>query len=261
VNFFNANVKWFWEIQRFRRVSDFELVTALDRQPPAPLPSNWRRMPDGDLYVPNSRLITGTNEVMDSAQQELIKRWRYLTGSDRSIRTMALGSGYTDPTRSDTDVTTALDSKDIESWDDSLISPDSTNQSITKAKCLWLSDEANGVIAEIGLKFDNGDLVTHSLFKKLTITDITQASEGVVTTSAAHGLATGDEVHIDNVVGMTEINDSNHTITVVDADEFSLDGEDTSGYTAYTSGGNAWQIVVKSTGEVVETRYGLTVTS
>lgn len=68
------------------------------------------------------------------------------------------------------------------------------------------------------------------------ITGITQANPAVVT-STAHGYTTGDVVRITDVGGMTEVNDLTHTITVVDADTFSLDGVDSTGYGAYTSGG------------------------
>jgi hypothetical protein len=69
-----------------------------------------------------------------------------------------------------------------------------------------------------------------------TITGLTAVSPAVVT-SAGHGLTTGDEVHITDVVGMTEINDRVFTVTVVSSSTFSLDGVDSSDYTAYSSAG------------------------
>jgi len=152
--------------------------------------------------------------------------------------------------------------KDIESWDDSLLTPDSNNKSLRYAVCLWLSTEANGVISEAGLKFDDDSLVTHAFFKKLDISWITQASEAVVTFGTNHGLSTGDEIHIANVSGMTEINNAEYTVTVVDADEVSLDGTNSTGWGAYSSGtGNAWLVKTKTSSLVVETRYGLSITS
>lgn len=56
-------------------------------------------------------------------------------------------------------------------------------------------------------------------------------------TAAAHGRATGEIVQITGVVGMTQINDKLFTITVVDADNFTLDAVDGTAFTAYTSGG------------------------
>jgi len=67
------------------------------------------------------------------------------------------------------------------------------------------------------------------------ITGITEADPGVVS-DTAHGLSTGDVVRIEDVVGMTEVNDTEFQITRVDADSFSI-GVDTTGYTEYTSGG------------------------
>jgi len=69
-----------------------------------------------------------------------------------------------------------------------------------------------------------------------TITGASKASPCVIT-DVAHGLTTGDKVHIYDVAGMTELNDREYTVTVIDADSFSLDSEDSSDYTAYTSGG------------------------
>lgn len=76
----------------------------------------------------------------------------------------------------------------------------------------------------------------------VTITAATQANPCSIT-STAHGLSTGDEVFISGVVGMTELNDKTYTITVVDADTFTLDSTDATAYTAYTSGGTAQRLV------------------
>jgi hypothetical protein len=71
-----------------------------------------------------------------------------------------------------------------------------------------------------------------------SITAITQASPAAVT-CAGHGLSTGDPVQITGVAGMTEVNDRIFSATVIDADTFSLDGVDSLGFAAYTSGGTA----------------------
>ena len=70
------------------------------------------------------------------------------------------------------------------------------------------------------------------------ITTATQTNP-VQITSTAHGFETGDKVAIFDVVGMPQINDTLFTVTRVDANNFTLDGEDGTGYTAYTSGGTA----------------------
>ena len=75
------------------------------------------------------------------------------------------------------------------------------------------------------------------------ITGITAADPGVVT-SADHGFEDGQVVLIEDVVGMTEVNDTHFTISNATDDTFELQTQaatpadvDTSGYTAYTSGG------------------------
>lgn len=71
----------------------------------------------------------------------------------------------------------------------------------------------------------------------LAITGITQASPGVVTTNLNHGFATGQTgVILAGIVGMTQANGGPYTITVVDEKNFSL-GIDTTGFSAYVSGG------------------------
>jgi Ubiquitin-activating enzyme E1 FCCH domain len=55
-------------------------------------------------------------------------------------------------------------------------------------------------------------------------------------TSPDHGLKTGDLIEIDNVGGMTELNGNLYTVTVIDANDFTIDVDSTS-FDAYTSGG------------------------
>ena len=74
-----------------------------------------------------------------------------------------------------------------------------------------------------------------------TITAITAADPGSVT-DEDHGFSTGDVITIANVVGMTEVNDTEFTITVVDDDTYTL-GVDTGDYTAYSSAGNGYKAV------------------
>lgn len=253
----SVKMGWSFEVQRFKifprsqhKIERGETFTA---------PQGSRFSKEGDLWVPSSRLITGHNVIIDLAQEELIKRWRAIQGSVRIIQDIAVGDGLTDPADTDLVLTNELESKAIDTWDDALITPDSTGLSLVKAQVTWLSLEANGTLSELGLKFDNGNLVTHALFKKLGISNITQANPAVVTTvESAHGLSTGDEIHITGVVGMTEVNDRTFDITVVDADEFSLDGEDSTGHGAYVSGGNAYLVITKTVSDVVQTNYVIT---
>lgn len=55
--------------------------------------------------------------------------------------------------------------------------------------------------------------------------------------AAGHGFITGDTAYIDNVLGMTELNGNSYTVTVVDADNFTLDSTDSTSFTTYTSAG------------------------
>lgn len=71
----------------------------------------------------------------------------------------------------------------------------------------------------------------------LSISGASQENPVELTTTAAHGLSTGDVVLITGITGMTEINDRMYTATVVDTTRVTLDGVDGTGFTAYTSGG------------------------
>lgn len=82
---------------------------------------------------------------------------------------------------------------------------------------------------------------------RATITGATQASP-VVITATAHGFGSAGDVlraRITKVIGMTELNDNEYQITIVDANSFSLqdphtgDAIDGTGFTAYSSSGQA----------------------
>lgn len=60
-----------------------------------------------------------------------------------------------------------------------------------------------------------------SLDSPIIITGITQASPGVIT-AVGHGLVDGDQIKIDNVVGMTELNNKRYYVKYIDVDTFSL---------------------------------------
>jgi hypothetical protein len=86
---------------------------------------------------------------------------------------------------------------------------------------------------------DNGAI----LESNKTITGITQANPGVVT-STAHGYSNGNTVVITGVAGMTQVNGKRFKVANVTANTFELqdiDGVnvDTTSFTAYTSGGIA----------------------
>lgn len=95
--------------------------------------------------------------------------------------------------------------------------------------------------------FATGDGTTGS--RTGNISAATQANPCQIT-SVSHGLVTGRVISITGVVGMTELNDLSYTITVLDSDNFTLNGIDSTGFTAYVSGGtwtsSAYQATLSS---------------
>jgi len=79
---------------------------------------------------------------------------------------------------------------------------------------------------------------TDDPFDQAEITNISNAGNGRVTTNPAHIFETGDVVKLEDVSGMTEVNQVSYTVTKIDVNNFDLN-VDTTGYTAYDSGGVA----------------------
>jgi hypothetical protein len=71
----------------------------------------------------------------------------------------------------------------------------------------------------------------------LTITGASQADPCVITI-ASHTFVTGDIIKIDDVVGMTELNDRFYEVTYINTSTFSI-GVDSTKMTAYSSAGTA----------------------
>lgn len=82
-----------------------------------------------------------------------------------------------------------------------------------------------------------------------SISAITNANPGKVTTSTAHGLNTGDMAIHFTMVGMPKLNFFPVTVTVIDANNYTI-GVDTTTYGAFTSGlgTNYWSINVGARG-------------
>jgi hypothetical protein len=101
------------------------------------------------------------------------------------------------------------------------------------------------------LEFGNGTVRFYVngapvLENSTTITGVTQANPGVVT-DVAHGYANGDWIVINNVVGMTQLNGNTYVVTNRTANTYQLTDlygvvVDTSGFTAYVSGGTAQRV-------------------
>ena len=86
----------------------------------------------------------------------------------------------------------------------------------------------------------------------LTISGITQASPGVVT-STGHLLTNGDRIRIKDVVGMAELNGNQYKVANTTANTFELTtiqgaNVDTTGFTAYQSSGVVYEMVTAVTG-------------
>lgn len=83
-------------------------------------------------------------------------------------------------------------------------------------------------------------------------------------TATGHGLITGDVAVISGVVGMTQINTEAFTVTVVDANNLTLDGVDGTGFGTYTSGGtlyNAAFYALKPTADITAITDGATLST
>lgn len=79
-----------------------------------------------------------------------------------------------------------------------------------------------------------------------TITGATNANPAVIH-SVAHGQISGTVLIIRGINGMTNLNNQTYTITLVDADHFSLNGVDSTTFPAYISGGN-WSVAFADMG-------------
>lgn len=73
-----------------------------------------------------------------------------------------------------------------------------------------------------------------------SITGATKANP-VVITANSHGFSTGETVEINSVGGMTELNGRRYRVGATTTNTFELSGIDGTGYTTYTSGGEAAQ--------------------
>lgn len=95
--------------------------------------------------------------------------------------------------------------------------------------------QACGIADLNGLMWEISQGVTCIAVGK-AITAATQANP-VKLTMTAHGMTTGQYLQVTSIVGMTQLNDKIYKVTVVDANNVTLDGVDGTAFTAYTSGG------------------------
>ena len=120
-----------------------------------------------------------------------------------------------------------------------------TKRYIEYLKPMWDSanDPEEAFFVDSGLTLDDPK----------TITGITAASPGVVSTDGAHGFSNGDVIRIKNVQGMTEVNRKVYVVANVAATTFELNDRDgnainTSGFTAYETAGEVRERVMTVTG-------------
>ena len=103
--------------------------------------------------------------------------------------------------------------------------------------------DLGGRAAELNITIEQGATFAFTFTWRNTptlsraIQAITKANPGKVT-AQGHGFATGDRIYVSGLKGMAQANNRAYTITVTDADNFTL-GVDTSAYAAYVSGGKA----------------------
>ena len=96
--------------------------------------------------------------------------------------------------------------------------------------------QACGIADLNGLMWEISQGVTCIATSK-TITAATKANP-VKLTMTAHGMTTGMYLQVTGVVGMTQLNDKIYTVTVVDANNVTLNGVNGTAFTTYTSGGS-----------------------
>jgi len=87
------------------------------------------------------------------------------------------------------------------------------------------------------------NVITPNKTSNKSITGATQANP-VVITSASHGFLNGEAVHINQVVGMEELNDGIFTVANKATNSFELLGIDGTAYGAYVSGGIASSVTL-----------------
>ena len=101
--------------------------------------------------------------------------------------------------------------------------------------------EANGQLVPGSITINLGTLIFIDnglgvLIQKGIISGATNANPCQIT-STNHNLLTGSVITITGVLGMTQLNGNTYVITVVDANNFTLNGIDSTAYGTYTSGG------------------------
>jgi len=94
--------------------------------------------------------------------------------------------------------------------------------------------DGNDINSSAFTAYTSGGTIT--IWRKMVITGISKAAPGVVT-APKHGFSDGNIVIIEDVAGMTEVNNVAFTVAGATTDTFTIVDTSGVGYTAYTSGG------------------------
>ena len=95
----------------------------------------------------------------------------------------------------------------------------------------------NGQKVRCGWLYMYVDSSGTDLHHNTALANITQSNPCIVTTNVASGVANNDQVNFFGIGGMTELNGQVAFVTVISPTSFSLNGLDSTAFTAYTSGG------------------------
>jgi hypothetical protein len=90
-----------------------------------------------------------------------------------------------------------------------------------------------------------------------TISGITQANPAVLTYNGSDTYSNGDIVYLSGINGMTELNDERYTVANVNTgtNTFELSGVNSTGYTAYSSGGLVKEIISSAASFLTSNEY------
>lgn len=225
-------------------------------------PKGWVRDPKTGLYL---KIGFSRNMIVLAGLSAAMKWMQYGHASaGGTVRYMEVGTGNTIPSKSDTALVAAVERVAIASWDNDDIDSDPPTMI---AHYLFDTDEGNGALMECGL-FQNASgapMYCRGLFGIGEISGATKADPCVIT-APSHGLSSEDKILIQNVAGMTELNDNSYYVDVLSVDTLGLytdadltSSVDSSAYGTYTEASpdiDTWKKVIpKSTSETLTIDY------
>ncbi len=220
----------------------------------------WARDPKTGLWI---RRTFSHNIIVLAGLSFILKSIQYgHADQGGSIRDMAVGTGYTTPTKSDTALEVEVISKLIDTWDNTDIDSDPPTMIATT---MFLTTEANGELMEVGLFSADDDMLCRGLFGSGMIIGASKASPCVIT-SIGHELTAAEKIKITDVAGMIELNDNDYFVNPLTDDTFELFTDDdltipvdSSAYTDFVNASpNAaiWKTIVpKTTDEILTVNY------